>query len=209
MLQFPLYVIALFSFFDVTKVQAMSGQEIASQWAIRDPVTGYDSGSNTFTMKYFGTSSGIDTSNFRVSFWDKHCKDPEKIADGSTPSQYDLDKGIDADPISIANYEITNGKQTYVFPTTEIKPRDNSRFGLVHGLCVLGATSATASSNDDGFTYTTTVPVFADGIKLWGDRDYSSVGVNGGGDALCEGGLYLQPSGHLVSFIYYHILCKF
>jgi len=198
MLQFPLYVIVLSSFFVVNKVQAISGQEIASKWAISDPTAVYDSGSNTFTMTYSGTSAGTDASNFRVSFYDKHCKDPEEI-DGTTPSQYELDKGINADAISITN--------SYVFPTTvtsSVGPYKTG--GFVHGLCVLGATSATASSSDEEFTYTPLTSVFATNTKLWNDRGYLSVDVEGGGAALCEGGLYLQPSGVFVSFQVLYII---
>ena len=108
-------------------------------------------------------------------------------------------------------YEITELKQTYVFPTTDSTSREDEGGGFVHGLCVLGAESATASSSDLGFTYTPlTVPSgFATATQLWTNRGYRSVGVDGGGAALCEGGLYLQPSGVFVSFIYYHILCTF
>ena len=68
---------------------------------------------------------------------------------------------------------------------------------FVHGLCVLGASSAKASSNSPVLTYiggSGPEFIFRNDIILWGDRDYVAQQVYGKGDELCEGGLYLQPS---------------
>ena len=78
---------------------------------------------------------------------------------------------------------------SYVFPEV-----DTNEF--VHGICVLGASDAGATSTDPDLTYTS-IPNFQDGTKVWNDRNYVTSGIQG--DEMCEGGLYLQPSLHKVS----------
>ena len=81
-------------------------------------------------------------------------------------------------------------EQTYSFPYI-----DTDQF--VHGICVLGASSAGAYSDTDYDLEYTVVPDFGDGMELWGDRDYTVSGIEG--PEMCEGGLYLKPSRHKVS----------
>ena len=78
----------------------------------------------------------------------------------------------------------TPGDVTYEFP-----PVGTSQF--VHGLCVMGASYAEATSTDPNLTYTL-VSDFKNDVKLWDDRNYIAKGVEGA--SLCEGGLYLKPS---------------
>jgi len=80
----------------------------------------------------------------------------------------------------------TTHSLSYAFP-----PVTTSQF--VHGLCVLGASQARATSNDPQLTYTE-IPNFADDVELWGNRGYKALGVDNDGD--CVGGTYLQPSLH-------------
>jgi len=74
----------------------------------------------------------------------------------------------------------------YTFPPTK-----TSQF--VHGLCVMGASFARATStNNAGLTYTMLSEPFDDGVKLWDDRDYVADEVSG--SEMCEGGIYLRPN---------------
>jgi len=204
-MKLPLSAIVSSFVFAFAKGTSVSGTDLQKRWAIGNPTTDYVPATNTFTMIYPDTDDSIMASNLRVSFFDKNCKNPVEIDGEDTPSQYVLDDGID--DIIVTKEKQTKEKQTYVFPTTD--SANNTEQGFVHGLCVLGATSTTASSSDLDFTYTPLTSVFAEGIKLWGDTNFVSVGVEDGGAELCEGGVYLQPSGTFVSFIYYHIWCKF
>ena len=67
---------------------------------------------------------------------------------------------------------------------------------FVHGICVMGAKYAEATSTDPELTYTL-IPEFQNGVKMWADRTYMTSEVSG--TELCEGGIYLQPSRHKVS----------
>ena len=97
---------------------------------------------------------------------------------------------------NLASKGITRGfpegayEQTYSFPST-----DTNQF--VHGICVLGASSASAVSDTFLDLEYTLVPNFQDGVTLWSNRDYTAQGITG--PEMCEGGLYLQPSKHKVS----------
>ena len=81
-------------------------------------------------------------------------------------------------------------EQIYEFPPTDTKE-------FIHGICVLGASSASAFSDTEFDLEYTVVPDFKDGVKLWSDRDYVVQGIQG--DEMCEGGTYLKPSRHKVS----------
>ena len=61
---------------------------------------------------------------------------------------------------------------------------------LVHGICVSGATSATATSNYSSPTYSSINPV-SGSLQGWDDRNYDIVGMEG---TPCSGGTYLKPS---------------
>lgn len=61
---------------------------------------------------------------------------------------------------------------------------------LVHGICIAGASKASAKST--ALTYTS-VGLFADNMKLWDDRDYK---VKGTSSTPCAKGLFLRPSKH-------------
>jgi len=78
-------------------------------------------------------------------------------------------------------------EETYTFPPTDTNQ-------IVHGLCVLGASSAGAFSDTDFDLKYRAVPDFQDGVKLWSDRDYVADGITGAD--MCEGGIYLEPSRH-------------
>jgi len=78
-------------------------------------------------------------------------------------------------------------QETYSFP-----PTDTNQF--VHGICVKGASRAGAFSDNNLNLDYKVVPDFKDGVVLWGDRTYVASGVKG--DAMCEGGIFLQPSKH-------------
>ena len=82
----------------------------------------------------------------------------------------------------------------YKFPTTVATQQGR----MTHGLCVMGATSATVTSNSD-IKYES-VPDFKDDTYMWGEMNKYSRSINGGGDAKCEGGLYLRPSSFNVSY---------
>jgi len=67
---------------------------------------------------------------------------------------------------------------SFRFPTTSAR--------LTHGLCVSGASSATASHNGGAYT---TVDPFGNGATVFVDQNYQSANV----DATCEGGIYMVP----------------
>mmetsp|Transcript_6813 Transcript_6813/g.7842 ORF Transcript_6813/g.7842 Transcript_6813/m.7842 type:complete len:171 (-) Transcript_6813:175-687(-) len=75
---------------------------------------------------------------------------------------------------------------SYTFPKVT-----TSQF--VHGLCVLGASEAQATSDDPQLTYTN-IPNFGDDVQLWANRGYKALGINN--EDYCKGGTYLQPSLH-------------
>ena len=77
---------------------------------------------------------------------------------------------------------------SYTFPKVT-----TSQF--VHGLCVLGASKAQATSDDPQLTYTN-IPNFGDDVKLWANRRYKALGIDN--EDYCKGGTYLQPSLHKV-----------
>ena len=85
---------------------------------------------------------------------------------------------------------------SYAFP-----PVATSQF--VHGICVLGASEARATSDDPQLFYTS-FPDFRDGVTLWAIRDYQALGVDN--EEVCEGGTYLQPSLHKVNFFLIHLV---
>jgi len=76
-------------------------------------------------------------------------------------------------------------EHTYSFP-----PTNTTEF--IHGLCVLGALSATAFSTMPYDLNYTAVSDFKNGVTLWDDRLYTAKGVEG--DEMCKGGIYLKPS---------------
>merc|ERR1711862_249944 len=75
---------------------------------------------------------------------------------------------------------------SYSFPAVD-------SFLFVHGICVLGASYAEATSNYSRLSYTL-VSNFQSGTKLWDDRNYAAEGIQG--SEMCQGGLYLRPSRH-------------
>ena len=97
---------------------------------------------------------------------------------------------------NLASKGITRGfpegayEQIYSFPSTDTNQ-------LVHGFCVLGASSASAVSDTYLDLEYKLVPDFKDGVKLWGDRDYTVQGITG--PEMCQGGIYLEPKKHKVS----------
>jgi len=72
----------------------------------------------------------------------------------------------------------------FTFPATE------PTGGFVHGLCVIGASSAQANSNVLGLTYTKVTP-FVDDTQGWGDRTYVYTGTT---FSPCFEGIFLRPS---------------
>ena len=66
----------------------------------------------------------------------------------------------------------------------------------------MGTSSVEATSTDPDLTYTS-IANFQDGVKMFGDRDYVTSGVNGVEE--CEGGNYLQPSRARVSYRCYSV----
>jgi len=195
-----LYTVALSSViaFAFAEGRSLTADVLKRKWALSDPETVYDPGTNTFAMTYPGTDDSILADNLRVKFFDKNCKDP-------VLSQYEPIEGINAIVID----KVAEEKQTYAFPTTisTTNPGDGDRnWGFLHGLCVLGAQSAKATSSNTGFTYES-VSGFSSGTKLWENRELFPFGdIEAGGAELCAGGLYLQPSGVYVSSIYYVIV---
>ena len=77
---------------------------------------------------------------------------------------------------------------SYTFP-----PVATSQF--VHGLCVLGASKATVTSDDPQLTYTS-IPNFGNDVQLWDNRGYKALGIDN--EDYCKGGTYLRPSLHKV-----------
>jgi len=63
---------------------------------------------------------------------------------------------------------------------------------LVHGICVKGAQSASASSNRATYK-TTMIENFTSGMKAWDDRNYIIEGVE---STPCNDGLFLKPNRH-------------
>lgn len=63
---------------------------------------------------------------------------------------------------------------------------------LVHGLCVKGATTATASASSSALSYTP-VENFSSGVKAWDDRKYVIDGVEA---TPCAGGIFMRPNKH-------------
>jgi len=61
-----------------------------------------------------------------------------------------------------------------------------------HGLCVYGAKSAAASTNNNALSYTP-INDFDNDVQMWADGNYKATGVIDGPN-MCKGGLYLQPS---------------
>merc|ERR1719242_3026466 len=76
---------------------------------------------------------------------------------------------------------------SFTFP-----PTTTSQF--VHGLCVMGASFAEATSTNAGLSYTTVSEQFDNGVTLWNDRNYVADGVSG--SEMCQGGIYLKPNKH-------------
>lgn len=64
---------------------------------------------------------------------------------------------------------------------------------LVHGACVVGATSVIASSTHPSLTYTTEPFAAADSFQAWDDRNYQIVVTE---ETPCSGGTFLKPSLH-------------
>ena len=112
-----------------------------------------------------------------------------KFADPATNaggSMFSFCKTLPEPPTAAPSFAPTRtaGDIAYEFP-----PVGTSQF--VHGLCVMGASYAQASSTDPNLSYTL-VSDFKNGVKLWDDRNYLAEGVDGA--SMCEGGLYLKPS---------------
>lgn len=61
---------------------------------------------------------------------------------------------------------------------------------FLHALCVAGASSAYASSDNPSLTYTS-VPAFSSGEDAWDDRTYTFQNVE---NSVCSSGIYLRPS---------------
>lgn len=88
------------------------------------------------------------------------------------------------------SHQFTTGNVFYTFPKTT-----TSEF--VHGLCVMGASTAQASITDSGLQYSVSSKPFGNDVVVWGDSSYKTSGVSG--KKMCEGGTFLQPSKHKVS----------
>ena len=100
------------------------------------------------------------------------------------------DKSYNENSMDFYHSEVIKKDQfSYTFPTDK-----TSQF--VHGICVLGASGAQATSTDNALKYTE-VRDFGTGTKLWDDRLYVARDVDG--SAMCEGGTYLRPNRHKVS----------
>ena len=69
---------------------------------------------------------------------------------------------------------------------------------FTHAICVLGASKASATSNDPDLGYNS-IPDFQNGVKMWDDRTYTSKNVQG--EELCQGGIYLKPTLARVSIV--------
>jgi len=83
---------------------------------------------------------------------------------------------------------ISDSAYPYVITFPEV---DTSEF--VHGICVAGASSATAISTDADLVYKE-VPNFKSGQTAWGNREnYPIIGVE---STICNGGIFLQPNRH-------------
>jgi len=81
--------------------------------------------------------------------------------------------------------EEMNDGNRFTFPATETTQ-------FVHGICVTGASSAHATSDFEGLTYTEVRP-FVDGTLAWDDRSYTHTGII---FSPCAGGIFLRPSRH-------------
>ena len=118
-----LSAIILTFFFAFIEGRALSGAVIEAKWGIGDPTTGYDSETNTFTMTYPGTSAGgndgIEASNFRISYYDKNCKDP---AAGTSVYEFEANQGISKpdDFTTLPDPSIEEGE-----PKVEFQPNPN------------------------------------------------------------------------------------
>lgn len=75
---------------------------------------------------------------------------------------------------------------TYTFPQYG-DPRTN------YGLCVKGASYASATSTAWDLTYDMVSTNFGNGVRLWGESGRISTDVDGNNND-CKGGIYLQPS---------------
>lgn len=67
---------------------------------------------------------------------------------------------------------------------------DTGTTDFLHALCVSGASSAYASSDNPNLTYTS-VPNFASSQLGWNDRGYTFLNVE---NTICNSGIYLKPS---------------
>jgi hypothetical protein len=83
---------------------------------------------------------------------------------------------------------------SFTFPTTDYLPMKSGTNGMIHGLCVMGATSASASlsPNRAGYSYKS-FPNFRDGMGAFGNYGARVSSLNGKGPTFCEGGIFLQP----------------
>ena len=72
-----------------------------------------------------------------------------------------------------------------MFPAT-------TKSNTIHGICVTGASVASATSNNSSLTYESIKP-FQSGIQAWSDHDYTIEGVE---NTPCADGIYLRPSIH-------------
>lgn len=103
------------------------------------------------------------------------------------------------EPAASASRTLETQTVQYTFPATT-----TSYFG--HALCVLGATTATASADTD-LTYTPD-PDFQTETQVWGD-DMLETWQGVDSSDKCQGGIYLRPSKNLVSFPIMFLLSLF
>eukprot|EP00536_Pseudo-nitzschia_multiseries_P018059 jgi/Psemu1/53918/gm1.53918_g len=69
--------------------------------------------------------------------------------------------------------------------------------GFLHGLCVMGASSASVSvslPNDNNFGYDAFPGFKDDEVKFWTGDPHYYYGITGNGPSLCEGGIAFQPN---------------
>eukprot|EP00546_Thalassionema_frauenfeldii_P000288 CAMPEP_0178931966 /NCGR_PEP_ID=MMETSP0786-20121207/22275_1 /TAXON_ID=186022 /ORGANISM="Thalassionema frauenfeldii, Strain CCMP 1798" /LENGTH=540 /DNA_ID=CAMNT_0020609045 /DNA_START=216 /DNA_END=1835 /DNA_ORIENTATION=+ len=169
--------------------------------------------SETFTFEYdpsdgfsvtvsdvdieFNACQGLNNNNNDLSAYVAQLEKDGKV---TLAQKYNLSRHLvghgncpETNELNLASKGIVRGfheeayEETYSFP-----PTDTNEF--VHGLCVLGASSARAISDTDHDLEYTVVADFKDGVRLWNDREYVVSGIQG--PEMCEGGIYLRPSLH-------------
>lgn len=163
-----------------------------------DPSTGFSVTASDVKVD-FNACQGLDDNNNDLSAYVARLETEGKVtlAQKNQLKNHLVEKGNCPTTIerNLASKGVVRGfndnayEKIYSFPSTDTEE-------LVHGLCVLGASSAGAFSDTNFDLEYKVVPDFGDGVRLWSDTDYIVKGIQG--EDMCEGGIYLEPSKHKV-----------